>query len=132
MNDTSREKLSATIDTIERAYEFMLAYAAQGRNSETSGGDGPNIRSFLTDLVAAAAKLPVQLDSVETGNDELRRRMADFSETVCRDCEKAQRAIHLVLAAPVVSSQLVDNLNASLHLRTLLTDLFIIDEVLPR
>jgi hypothetical protein len=29
-----------------------------------------------------------------------------------------------------ISSQVVDNLNASIHLRALLTDLFLIDEVL--
>jgi hypothetical protein len=35
-----------------------------------------------------------------------------------------------VLAQPDISSQLIDNLNASLHLRALLTDLFLIGEVL--
>jgi hypothetical protein len=35
----------------------------------------------------------------------------------------------LVLAQPAISSQLVDNLNASIHLRALLTDLFLIDEI---
>jgi hypothetical protein len=35
-----------------------------------------------------------------------------------------------VLAQPTISSQLVDNLNASIHLRALLTDLFLIDEAL--
>ena len=38
--------------------------------------------------------------------------------------------MQLVLAQPSISSQLVDNLNASIHLRALLTDLFLIDEVL--
>jgi len=33
-----------------------------------------------------------------------------------------------VLAQDQIGSQLVDNLNASLHLRTVLTDLFLIDE----
>jgi hypothetical protein len=39
-------------------------------------------------------------------------------------------AIELVLAQPAISSQLIDNLNASIHLRALLTDLFLIDEIL--
>jgi hypothetical protein len=34
-----------------------------------------------------------------------------------------------VLAQPAISSQLIDNLNASIHLRALLTDLFLIDEI---
>jgi hypothetical protein len=42
----------------------------------------------------------------------------------------AQAALRLVLAQRSLSSQLVDNLNASIHLRTLLTDLFLIDEIL--
>jgi hypothetical protein len=39
-------------------------------------------------------------------------------------------AIELVLAQPTISSQLVDNLNASIHLRALLTDLFLLSGVL--
>jgi len=35
-----------------------------------------------------------------------------------------------VLAQPIISSQLIDNLNASIHLRALLTDLFLIDEII--
>jgi len=38
--------------------------------------------------------------------------------------------MELVLNQPVISSQLIDNLNASIHLRALLTDLFLIDEIL--
>jgi hypothetical protein len=36
----------------------------------------------------------------------------------------------LVLSQATISSQLIDNLNASIHLRALLTDLFLIDEIL--
>ena len=42
----------------------------------------------------------------------------------------ALAAIELVQLQPAISSQMVDNLNASIHVRALLTDLFIIDEVL--
>jgi hypothetical protein len=35
-----------------------------------------------------------------------------------------------VLAQPSISSQLIDNLNASIHLRALLTDLFLVEEIL--
>ena len=38
-------------------------------------------------------------------------------------------ALEVVLAQPAISSQLIDNLNASIHLRALLTDLFLIGEV---
>jgi hypothetical protein len=36
----------------------------------------------------------------------------------------------LVRAHPAIGSALVDNLNASIHLRALLTDLFLVDEAL--
>jgi hypothetical protein len=35
-----------------------------------------------------------------------------------------------VLAQPSINSQLIDNLNASIHVRALLTDLFLLDEAL--
>ena len=47
-----------------------------------------------------------------------------------RDAEDSLAALELVLAQPVISSQLIDNLNASIHLRALLTDLFLIGEIL--
>jgi hypothetical protein len=53
-----------------------------------------------------------------------------FLSVLERDARDAQAAVQLVLAQPGISSQLVDNLNASIHLRALLTDLFLIDEVL--
>ena len=49
-----------------------------------------------------------------------------------RDVQSARAAVTLVLAQPSISSQLVDNLNASIHLRTVLTDLFLLDEVLKK
>jgi len=36
----------------------------------------------------------------------------------------------LVLAQPTISSQMIDNLNASVHVRALLTDVFLLGEVL--
>ena len=42
----------------------------------------------------------------------------------------AQAALRLVLAQPAIGSQMIDSLNASIHLRALLTDLFLIDEIL--
>ncbi len=43
--------------------------------------------------------------------------------------ETRWRRIELVLAQTAISSQLIDNLNASIHLRALLTDLFLLAEV---
>jgi hypothetical protein len=38
----------------------------------------------------------------------------------------------LVLAQPSISSQLIDNLNASIHLRALLTDLSLVGEIVKK
>jgi hypothetical protein len=53
-----------------------------------------------------------------------------FCSTLERDVQSSLACIDLVLAQPALSSQLIDNLNASIHLRALLTDLFLIGEVL--
>jgi hypothetical protein len=46
-----------------------------------------------------------------------------------RDARDSLAAIELVLAQRAISSQLIDNLNASMHLRGLLTDLFLLIEI---
>ena len=53
-----------------------------------------------------------------------------FLVVLDRDAQDSLAAINLVLAQPSISSQLVDNLNASTHLRALITDLFLISDIL--
>jgi hypothetical protein len=55
-----------------------------------------------------------------------------FVEVLDRDSRDSLVALELVLAQPAISSQLIDNLNASIHLRALLTDLFLLGEILRR
>jgi hypothetical protein len=50
-------ELRQYIDAIEEAYEFMLAFAAQGRRDER-GTTGSGIRHFLGRLDAALGALP--------------------------------------------------------------------------
>ena len=57
-------------------------------------------------------------------------RYLAFLAVLERDARDSLAAIQLVLAQATISSQLIDNLNASIHLRALLTDLFLIDEIL--
>ncbi len=56
--------------------------------------------------------------------------MSAFIDVLDRDARSALAAVRLVLAQPSIGSQLIDNLNASIHVRALLTDLFLIDEIL--
>ena len=53
----------------------------------------------------------------------------NFIAVLERDAKDAQASVQLALAQPSISSQMIDNLNASIHLRALLTDLFLIDEI---
>jgi hypothetical protein len=61
---------------------------------------------------------------------EAAQRYQAFVSVLYRDAQDSLAAVELVLAQPTISSQLIDNLNASIHLRALLTDLFLIGEVL--
>ncbi len=53
-----------------------------------------------------------------------------FLAVLERDANDSRAALELVLAQPVIGSQLIDNLNASIHLRALLTDMFLVGEIL--
>ena len=55
-----------------------------------------------------------------------------FFAVLKRDAESAVAAVELVLAQPAISSQLIDNLNASIHLRALLADCFLVTEISGR
>ena len=118
-------ELASRIDTVEEAYEFMLAYAAQGLSGEAAAQSGGQVRELLTRAVTALSGIGVAIS--DAGHSA---ELAAFREVVERDAGNALAAMRLVLAQPAISSQLVDNLNASIHLRALLTDLFLLDEVL--
>jgi hypothetical protein len=119
--DAAPTDLAGAIDVIEETYEFMLAYAAQGRvNDQDNSSAG--IRSYLQRSnqalgVIASAKLPGEAAQ-------------QFLDVMRQDAMKAGAAIRLVLAQPAIGSQAIDNLNASIHLRALLTDIFLVDESL--
>ena len=64
------ETVRAHIERIEEAYEFMLAYAAQGRSDEGAGPDGAHIRTFLKQFDAAATAIEGELDTVPGAAEE--------------------------------------------------------------
>jgi hypothetical protein len=128
---TTRAELARRCETIEQAYEFMLAYAAQGLSGDAGSGTGGQLRDLLSRAAAALDDIGEQYRLLVKSEDlEPRIRYSAFIDVLDRDANDALAAIQLVLAQPSISSQLVDNLNASLHIRALLTDLFLIDEVL--
>jgi hypothetical protein len=115
---------------IEEAYEFMLAYAAQGLRTEPAGGTGSQVRMLLERCDEALNGLgDVFTEIVRTDKLQPAEKYEAFIAMLKRDASDARAAVGLVLAQPSISSQLIDNLNASIHLRALLTDLFLIDEI---
>jgi hypothetical protein len=125
-----REELSNRCDRIEECYEFMLAYAAQGLRTEPGGGSGSQLRTLLTRCDEALTGLgDVFAEIVRSEQLRPAEKYDAFIAVLNRDASDARAAVGLVLAQPSISSQLVDNLNASIHLRALLTDLFLIDEI---
>jgi hypothetical protein len=110
-------------EAIEECYEFMLAYAAQGLTNDQGSESGRQIRQSLSRAVEALDGLA---DSCMAGGPEF----AAFLAVLDRDARDSLAAMELVLAQPAISSQLIDNLNASVHLRALLTDVFLVGEIL--
>ena len=90
--------------------------------------------SRLPGLVGASVALLLALPS--TAVAQVSERSVVFTSdpsralVIERDAGDTRSAVRLVMAQPAISSQLIDNLNASHHFRALLTDLFLFDEVL--
>ena len=125
--DEARSELKNRCDAIESAYEFLLAYAAQGLVSDQGNNQ---VREYLHQCDRSLADLSAFLTRFVSQLNVDPAPYSAFIAVLERDALDAQAAVQLVLAQPGISSQLVDNLNASIHLRALLTDLFLIDEVL--
>ncbi len=120
--------LARRCNLIEECYEYLLAYAAMGVAGDEGEGKAGQVRHFL-DRASGALDGIADAYAAATENQPAEQSQA-FGAVLGRDARDSHAAINLVLAQPVISSQLVDNLNASIHLRALLTDLFLIDEVL--
>ena len=112
--------LEQSIETIEAGYEFLLAYAAQGRPAGAETGPGPHARPTIEGITAAMKNLAAGFaDSKD-----------DFEQVIASDCRNAGAALAFILAQEKIGSEIVDNLNASIHLRAVLTDLFLYSEAL--
>ena len=114
------------IDAIEEAYEFMLAYAAQGRVEEGAGPDGAHIRNFLERFLAAADGLTAQVSAV-VEKDQVAggALLASFKQ----DSATVTSVLRLLLGKTNISSEMIDNSNGLIAMRSYLTTLFFIDKV---
>ena len=118
-------------DVIEECYEFLLGYAAQGLPTDHGSPAGREVRTHLQNARKALIGLADSCRLALTAQQlELASPYDVFCSMLDRDVRDSLAAIELVLPQPALSSQLIDNLNASSHLRALLTDLFLVGEIL--
>ena len=118
-------------EVIEECYEFLLAYAAQGLPTDEGSSAGREVRTHLHRASEALLGLTKSYRQAITEHQlEPTAKYDAFCSVLERDAADSLAAIDLVLAQPALSSQLIDNLNASSHLRALLTDLFLVGEIL--
>ena len=123
-------ELEERCNAIEECYEFMLAYAAQGLPSDLGSQPSSEIREYLGRAVNAVAVLAESCaTAVRQERLEPAERYQAFFAVLARDASDSLAAIELVLAQPAINSQVIDNLNASIHLRALLTDLFLVSGI---
>jgi hypothetical protein len=124
-------KIEALCDTIEDCYEFTLSYAAKGLATDADNDLGRQLREKLVRAVDAMRSLE---SACAADLRDLQLTPAEkyevFFALLAHDAQSSIAIVELVLAQPVISSQLIDNLNASIHLRALLTDLFVVTEIL--
>jgi len=118
-------------NTIEACYEFTLSYAAQGFPTDEGSPSGKQVREHLARAAEALRGIEESCAAV-VRREQLApaEKYQAFFAVLARDAQSSLAAMELVLAQPAISSQLVDNLNASIHLRALLADLFLIAEIL--
>lgn len=120
------ETIRAHIERIEEAYEFMLAYAAQGRSDEGAGPDGAHIRTFLSQFDAAATAIMGELDTVPGADDEA----SVFLAALKADSAIVTSVLRSMLARDGITSEVVDNANGLIAVRSYLTGLFFLDKAL--
>jgi hypothetical protein len=125
------EDLKARMEALEEAYEFFLAYAAQGLSNDQASKSGGQLRDFLSRAVEAVDNIgPCFRELVKEEGLEPVDAWSDFLDVVERDAQASLAALRLVASQPSISSQLVDNMNANVHLRALLTDFFLVGGLL--
>jgi hypothetical protein len=129
MSENPAADLKERIDTIEEAYEFFLAYAAQAREADDESEAG-GVRAFLKNAIAALDGIHGAGVEAAGNASQGAREWAGYLEILKDDGLRAKTLLEFALAQPILSSELIDNLNATNHVRTLLTDVFLLDSAL--
>jgi hypothetical protein len=131
-SEQANEELQRRADAIEGGYEMMLAYAAQGLASDQGAANSAQLRDHLQRFETALTGLSqAYRDAAAAHGIGPKDALEGLLKTLDADAMFTQSALRMVLALPGgISSQMIDNMNASIHVRGLLTDVFVIDELL--
>ena len=104
----------------------MLAYAAQGRVDEGAGPDGAHIRNFLNQFLDASQNIMANIDEISAAYKD--------SDSFINNFENAGNIMRSVLVMLLqkdnISSEMIDNANGLITVRSYLTSLFFIDKSL--
>ena len=131
MSQSATDTLKTCVDVVEETYEFCLAYAAKGVNVEMARTMDTQAREQLEKMDRMLPQLADAFLGVAKQKDDTSRGLyTAFIDVLRRDADAGRAAVQLVLAHGGITSQMVDNLNGMIHLRALLTDVFLIDEML--
>ncbi len=129
--EAAREELARRAEAIEGGYELMLGYAAQGLHTDQGAANSGQLRDHLQRFDTALTGLAdAYRDCAKTLGVGPAESLDGFLKVLSRDAAATQAALRLLLGQPGISSQMVDNVNASIHVRALLTDVFVVDEIL--
>ena len=129
--EAAREELARRADAIEGGYEMMLAYAAQGLASDQGAANSSQLRDHLKRFDDALTGLAqAYRDCAAALGVGPKDALDGFLKTLEADAATTQSALRLVMGQRGISSQMIDNINASIHVRALLTDVFVVDEIL--
>ncbi len=115
------------IEVVEESYEFMLAYAAQGRKREPEDESVSRIRQYLTRFACALDQMQEVLPAIlPSGTGQpFRGRFLD-------DIAVARSVLALLLEQSSITSDMIDNTNGLIAIRAFMTDLFFVDQaILP-
>jgi len=123
---SSTDAVRPQIERIEESYEFMLAYAAQGRSDEGAGPDGAHIRTFLAQFDTAVAAIDARLDTLPGADGEAGAVLAALRA----DSVVVRSALRTILAREQITSEVIDNANGLIVIRSYLTGLFFLDKAL--
>src|ERR1017187_3765198 len=111
--DSSRSSLCAcTSRFVREKLDITESMIFNDEGSES----GRQVRKFLNRAVEALDGLGA---NCATASGDQGDKLHAFLAVLDRDARDSLAAVELVLAQPAISSQVIDNLNASIHLRAL-------------